>query len=150
MEGGIPDAGAAEKGPRSSEGDDLRRRLAALEQELAAARDQRAEVERLNAQVAELRQRVADVEERRAAERQEILASRAQAQQAVGTLYAAQQALASGNTDIADSLATVATALPPPAQREIEAARAALAERDLYAARSHIAAAIAATESRGR
>src|SRR5207248_1386037 len=71
--------------------------------------------------------------------------ARVRTRQAVTTLQAAQQALANGNGDVAGTLANVAPSLPLAAQMEITAAQQSLEANDLYGARAHIAAAIAAS-----
>jgi len=130
----------------SAETDDLRRRISALEQRLSAATDQRQELDRLNQQISELRQQLAQVESQRMAAQQQVVESRVQTQQAVNTLQAAQQALTNGNGDVAATLSSVAPSLPAAAQRELAAAQQALGSNDLYAARAHISAAIAASQ----
>ena len=139
------DAGARQTAS-SAETDDLRRRISALEQRLSAATDQRQELDRLNQQISELRQQLAQVESQRMAAQQQVVESRVQTQQAVNTLQAAQQALTNGNGDVAATLSSVAPSLPAAAQRELAAAQQALGSNDLYAARAHISAAIAASQ----
>ena len=103
----------------------------------------------LNAQVSGLRQQLADAESQRVASQQQAQQQSAEARvrtrQAVTTLQAAQQALANGNGDVAGTLANVAPSLPLAAQMEITAAQQSLEANDLYGARAHIAAAIAAS-----
>ena len=148
--GTTADNGAGEDGgtrSSSSSGDteDLRRRIAVLEQRLGSANAQQQELQRLNEQISELRQQLAQIESQRTATQQQAVESRARTEQAVTTLYAAQQALTNGNSDVAATLSSVAASLPPPAQRELQAAQEALRANDLYAARTHISAAIAAS-----
>jgi hypothetical protein len=50
--------------------------------------------------------------------------------------------LAGGNASIDDQLAQARGAFPPQAQRDIDAARTALQNRDLSAARAYLSAAI--------
>jgi len=135
----------------SAETEDLRRRIAALEQRVAVANDQSQQLTRLNEQVSELRQQIAQIEAQRdtarqAVQQQQAVESKMQTQQAVTTLQAAQQALASGNSDVAGTLSSVAGSLPPAAQRELQAAQESLGASDLYGARAHIAAAITASQ----
>jgi hypothetical protein len=149
-----PDAGttAADNGARSDAGtqpsaevEDLRRRIATLEQRLQAAEGQQQEMRSLNTQVSELRQQLADAETQRLSAQQQTAEAGVRTRQAVTSLQAAQQALASGNGDVAGTLANVAPSLPPAAQMEITAAQQSLQANDLYGARTHIAAAIAAS-----
>lgn len=144
------DNAGARQAASPADTDDLRRRISALEQRLATAIDQRQELDRLNQQITELRQQLAQMESQRAAAQQEAqqeaMDSRARSQQAVTTLYAAQQALTNGNGDVAATLSSVAPSLSPAAQRELAAAQEALGSNDLYAARAHISAAIAASQ----
>jgi len=134
----------------SAETEDLRRRIAALEQRVAVANDQSQQLARLNEQISDLRQEIAQIEAQRdsaqQAAQQQAVDSRMETQQAVTTLQAAQQALASGNGDIAGTLSSVAASLPPAAQRELQAAQQSLGTSDLYGARAHLAAAIAASQ----
>jgi len=134
----------------SAETEELRRRIAALEQRVAAANDQSQQLARLNEQISDLRQEIAQIEAQRdsaqQAAQQQAVDSKMQTQQAVTTLQAAQQALASGNGDIAGTLSSVAASLPPAAQRELQAAQQSLGASDLYGARAHLAAAIAASQ----
>jgi len=156
-----PDAGASadngagnDAGGRqttsSADTDELRRRISTLEQRVAAASDQRQELERLNQQIADLKQQLTQMEAQRVTAQEQVqqqaVESRTKTQQAVSTLQAAQQALTNGNGDVAGTLSSVAPSLPPAAQRELAAAQEALGSKDLYAARAHIAAAIAASQ----
>jgi hypothetical protein len=134
----------------SAETQDLRRRIAALEQRVALGNEQSQQLARLNDQISELRQEIAQIQVQREtaqqAVQQQAVESKMQTQQAVTTLQAAQQALASGNGDVAGTLSSVAASLPPAAQREIQAAQESLGASDLYGARTHLAAAIAASQ----
>ena len=148
---GADNGTANDRGPQqASDSDDLRRRIASLEQRVAAANDQRVELDRLNAQISQLREEIAQIESQRSAAQQQVqeqaVESRARTQQAVSMLYSAQQALTNGNGDVAGTLSSVSASLPPIAQRELAAAQEALGAGDLYGARSHVAAAIAASQ----
>jgi hypothetical protein len=148
-QGASDDAGTRQTAS-SSDTDDLRRRISTLEQRLAAASSQQQELDRLNQQIYELRQQLAQAESQRLTAQQQAqqqaVETRARTQEAVSTLYAAQEALASGNGDVAATLSSAAASLPEVAQRELAAARQALSANDLYAARTHISAAIAASQ----
>jgi hypothetical protein len=148
-ENGAGDDGGPRQATSSSDTDELRRRISTLEQRLNAAGSQQQELERLNQQIADLRQQLGQIESQRVTTQQQTqqqtVDSTARTQQAVSTLYAAQAALANGNGDVAATLSSVAASLPPVAQRELAAAQQALSANDLYAARTHISAAIAAS-----
>jgi hypothetical protein len=147
---GAGDDAGARQTVSSSDAEDLRRRISVLEQRLSGATAQQQEMERLNQQISDLRQQLAQMETQRVTAQQQAqqqtVEARAQTQQAVNTLYAAQQALANGNGDVAATLSSVLPSLPPAAQRELAAAQQALSANDLYAARTHISAAIAASQ----
>ncbi|MFL5408413.1 MAG: hypothetical protein ACJ79O_21520 [Myxococcales bacterium] len=134
----------------SGETEELKRRIAALEARVAAANNQSQQLTRLNEQISELREEIARIQTQRdtaqQTAQQQAVESKMQTQQAVTSLQAAQQALASGNGDVAGTLSSVAASLPPAAQREIQAAQEALGASDLYGARTHLAAAIAASQ----
>jgi hypothetical protein len=146
---GAGDDGGSRQTGSSSDTDELRRRISALEQRLSGAGAQQQELERLNQQIGDLRQQLAQMESQRVTSQQQAqqqtVESRARTQEAVSTLYAAQEALANGNGDVAATLSSVAASLPPVAQRELAAAQQALSANDLYGARTHISAAIAAS-----
>jgi hypothetical protein len=141
-----------DRGPQGSpaETEELKRRVAALEQRVAATSDQERQLARLNDQISELREEIAQLESRRETlqqdQQQQVAQSHAQTQEAVTTLQAVQQALANGNGDVAGTLSSLASSLPPAAQRELSAAQESLGMSDLYGARNHVAAAIAASQ----
>jgi len=143
---GAAEDGGTRTGASSGETEDLRRRISVLEQRLSSSTAQQQELQRLNQQISELRQQLAQIESQRTATQQQAVESREKTQQAVTALYAAQQALTNGNRDVAATLSSVAPSLPPAAQRELQAAQEALGANDLYAARTHISAAIAASQ----
>jgi hypothetical protein len=129
--------------------DELRRRIDLLEQQLAASRDQTAELQQMNEQLAALRQQLAESEQAREEAQRQAQLQKVEARQATSTLYRVQQTLAAGNGNVLDALSSVEPSLPAPAQREVQAARAALAGGDLFQARVHVAAAIAAAQGEG-
>ena len=90
----------------------------------------------------QLRQQVADAEARRQAIEEQQQAQRASVQTAVDALYAAQQRLAGGNYAIETELDQAQRSFTGQAQRDVQAARAALRNRDLAAARALLSAAI--------
>lgn len=120
----------------------LRARVDALERERAQMQQQSQQLADIARQLQEIRSQIADAEsQRQAAERQQA-ARREQLQSGVSALYQAQSMLAGGNASIDDQLAQARGAFPPQAQRDIDAARTALQNRDLSAARAYLSAAI--------
>jgi len=117
----------------------LRARIEALEQERAQTRQNAQKLDQL---VQQLRQQVADAEARRQASEEQQQAQRASVQIAVDALYAAQQRLAGGNYAIETELDQAQRSFTGQAQRDVQAARAALQNRDLAAARALLSAAI--------
>jgi hypothetical protein len=85
-----------------------------------------------------------DQESQREAEASERAARHAAALNALDQLRSAEVTLATGETDgIDDELRGAEGALPGATSADLEAARAALAQSDLYQAREYIAAALA-------
>ena len=120
----------------------LRTRLEALEQERAQAQQNAQQLQQLVQEVQQLRRQIADAEAQRQAAEQEREGRRASVQSAVDALYTAQQRLAGGNSSIEAELDKAQSTFTGQAQRDIEAARAALRSRDLSAARALLSAAI--------
>ena len=120
----------------------LRARLEALEQERAQAQQNAQQLQQLVQEMQQLRQQIADAEAQRQAAEQEREGRRASVQSAVDALYTAQQRLAGGNSSIEAELDKAQSTFTGQAQRDIEAARAALRSRDLSAARALLSAAI--------
>ncbi|OLE63547.1 MAG: hypothetical protein AUG04_04735 [Deltaproteobacteria bacterium 13_1_20CM_2_69_21] len=124
----------------------LRARLEALEQERAQAQQNAQhnaqQLQQLVQDVQQLRQQIADAEAQRQVAEQERETRRTSVQSAVDALYTAQQRLAGGNGSIETELEQAQSAFTGQAQRDIEAARAALRNRDLSAARALLSAAI--------
>ena len=120
----------------------LRARLEALEQERAQAQQNAQQLQQLVQEMQQLRQQIADAEAQRQAAEQEREGRRASVQSAVDALYTAQQRLAGGNSSIEAELDKAQSTFTGQAQRDIEAARAALRNRDLSAARALLSAAI--------
>ena len=120
----------------------LRARLEALEQERAQAQQNAQQLQQLVQEMQQLRQQIADAEAQRQAAEQERESRRASVQSAVDALYTAQQRLAGGNSSIEAELDKAQSTFTGQAQRDIEAARAALRSRDLSAARALLSAAI--------
>lgn len=143
-----PDAGAdggpADAGPDEvhRELQQLRARLEALEQDRAARAQTAQQLQQLSQELQQIRQQMADAEARRLAEEQERQTRRAAVQSAVDGLYAAQQRLMAGDSSIEAELDRAQSTFTGQALRDIEAARAALQNRDLSRARAFLAAAI--------
>ena len=107
-----------------------------VERERAQSQQQSQQLEQLTREMQALRQQVADAEARRAAAEQQQAARREQVQSAIDGLYSAQQRLASGSAGIEAELAQAQAVLSGQAQRDLQAARIALQNRDLSAARA--------------
>jgi chromosome segregation ATPase len=120
----------------------LRARLEALERERAQAQENAQRLQQLVDDVHQLRQQIADAEAQRQAAEQERQTRRASVQSAVDALYGAQQRLAGGNSSIEAELDQAQSSFTGQAQRDIEAARAALRNHDLSTARALLSAAI--------
>jgi hypothetical protein len=120
----------------------LRARLDALELERTQNQQSAQQLQQLAQEVQSLRQQVADAEAQRAAAEQQREANRARVQTAVEALYVAQERLAGGNSAIEDALDQAQATFTGQAQRDIQAARAALRNRDLSTARALLSAAI--------
>lgn len=147
---GAPDAATAQRaaGRREADLQQLRARIARLEQQLATARAS-AQIEllqNLNDQVAGLREQLAQEQALRefdsAAEQQAL----AQTQSAIDALYTAEQRLAFGDSDVAEALDSAFPALPFPAQLAVENARGSIQREDLAEARYWISVAVVETE----
>lgn len=120
----------------------LSARLDALEQELARARQTSQQLDQLTSEVQQLRQQVADAEAQRQAAEDQRQSQRSAVQSAVSALYTAQQRLQGGNSSIEAELDQAQAAFTGQAQRQVQAARAALRNRDLAGARALLGAAI--------
>jgi len=120
----------------------LRARLDALEQERAHAQQVSQQLQQLTQEVQQIRQQIADAEARRQLEEQQREERQALVQSGLDALYAAQQRLAAGDSSIEAELSRAQAAFTGQAQRDVEAARAALQNRDLARARAMLSAAI--------
>ena len=129
---------------------ELRGRTAALETQLARSQGQAALLQRLNDQMVDLRTQIAAESERKAQAEQAQAAQRQQVQDAVSGLVSAQQILAGGSADVAYALNQAEAAFEGDARRDVAAARQALQNRDLAAARYYLGAAVAHSERQGR
>jgi len=120
----------------------LRARLEALEQERTQAQQVSQQLQQLTLEVQQIRQQIADAEARRQAEEQQREERQALVQSGLDALYAAQQRLAAGDPSIESELARAQAAFTGQAQRDVEAARMAVQNRDLARARAMLSAAI--------
>jgi hypothetical protein len=120
----------------------LRARLEALEQDRFRSQQTAQQLQQLTQDVQALRQQIADAEAQRQAAEQQRETRRVEVQSAVDSLYAAQQRLAGGNSAIERELELAQGAFTGQAQRDIQAARTALQNRDLAAARALLTSAI--------
>ena len=119
----------------------LRARVAALEQERGQIEQQAQQLAEVARQLQELRGQIAEGEQRKAAAQRQERAQLEQRNAGLSALQQAQVALAGGDAAVEDQLAQAQASFPPQAQRDIEAARAALRNRDLSAARAYLGAA---------
>ncbi len=120
----------------------LRARLDALEQERAHAQQVSQQLQQLTLEVQQIRQQIADAEARRQLEEQQREERQGLVQSGLDALYAAQQRLAAGDASIESELARAQGAFTGQAQRDVEAARMAVQNRDLARARAMLSAAI--------
>jgi chromosome segregation ATPase len=120
----------------------LRARIDALEKERAQTQENAQKLEQVVQELQQLRQQVADAEARRQAIDEEQQARRTSVQTGVNALYTAQQQLAGGSYAIEAQLDRAQTSFTGQAQRDVQAAREALRNRDLSAARALLSAAI--------
>lgn len=143
----VQDAGTpaqADAGPDASQRQlaELRARIDSMERQLQQVQQQGQQLQDLNAQMRELRQQIADTEARRQAEQQRQAARQQEVQSAIEGLYQAQRALAGGSSDVAAALEAAQASFSGQAQRDVQAARMALQNRDLSAARAYLSSAI--------
>jgi TolA-binding protein len=120
----------------------LRARLDALEQERAHAQQVSQQLQQLTLEVQQIRQQIVDAEGRRQLEEQQREERQALVQSGLDSLYTAQQRLAAGDASIESELARAQAAFTGQAQRDVEAARMAVQNRDLARARAMLSAAI--------
>src|SRR5882724_4176440 len=124
-----PDGGASVE--RDAGPDDVHRELQQLRARLDALEQERAHA-----------QQIADAEARRQLEEQQREERQGLVQSGLDALYAAQQRLAAGDASIESELARAQGAFTGQAQRDVEAARMAVQNRDLARARAMLSAAI--------
>lgn len=141
-----PDAGPAPQdagpSPLQQEVQQLRARVDALEQERSQIRQQSQQLEQIVQQLRDLRGEIADSQQRQREDEAQQQAQKQQLQAGVEAAYQAQTMLAGGNSAVESQLDQAQAAFPPQAQRDVQAARYALRNRDLSAARAYLSAAI--------
>ena len=120
----------------------LRLRVDALERERGQLQQQSQQLGEVMRQLQDLRRQLAEGEQRKQSALQQERAQQEQRESSLGALQRAQAALASGDSAVEDQLTQAQASLPPLAQRDLEAARTALRNRDLSAARAYIGAAM--------
>jgi hypothetical protein len=121
----------------------LKARVDALERERAQLQLQQSQqLEEVVRQLRELRGQIAGIDQQRQTAAQQKEAQYEQLQAGVSALQQAQDMLAVGDYAVDGQLGQAQAAFPPQAQRDVEAARMALQNRDLSAARAYLAAAI--------
>lgn len=126
---------------------ELRARTAALEQRAAAAEAVAARVERLGGRLEELRAHVTETESRQADAERRAVEQKANVEAVTRSLIQAQQTLATGATNIGEALRAAEVYYTGPALRDVQAARAALANGDLASARVFLGLAIIDAQS---
>src|SRR5882762_3304575 len=127
-----PKRGRADAGTRAD----------AVERERTQAQQVSQQLQQLTLEVQQIRQQIADAEARRQAEEQQREERQALVQSGLDALYAAQQRLAAGDASIDSELSRAQAAFTGQAQRDVEAARMAVQNRDLARARAMLSAAI--------
>jgi hypothetical protein len=129
---------------------ELRNRTAALEAQLSRSQEQGAQLQRLNDQMGELRALLTSEAQRRAEAEQAQTAQRQQVQDAISSLLSAQQLLAVGSSDVSAALNQAEATFEGDARRDVAAARQALQNRDLSAARYYLGAAVSHAQQQTR
>jgi len=141
-----PDAGAREPSlsvqQLQREVADLRARTGLLEQQIAVNQQQTEVLQQMSQQLADLRRQMAGAEDRRDEAQQKGARQKQVSEEAIAGLVSAQKVLAGGNYDVSEALDAAELALTPQAQRDLGAARYAIQNRDLSAARNYLQAAI--------
>jgi hypothetical protein len=117
---------------------------AALQQLVVQSRQENEQLGQIDNQLAALRLQAYEEEWRRQAAAEQEEAQRAATLQALDTLRYAERMLATGNSDgVDDELANAEAALSGRTRLDVETAREALENEDLYPARQYLAAALA-------
>jgi hypothetical protein len=142
--------GGADGGTRSLQSlqiEELRARIALLEQQAALQQQQAQQMQLMNEQLSALRQQMADQENRRAQERQQAQQHAEATQSAINSLTYVQQQLMQGDTSVGAALDQAQSAFTGQAQRDIDYARQALRNGDVAGARTYVYSAIMDAQS---
>jgi hypothetical protein len=137
-----PDAGSGVDGGTQAQIQELRARIATLEQQAAMSQQQTQLMSAMNDQLQALRDQLAASEASRQQQQQETQARQQAVQSAISSLSAAQQQLALGDGAIGTALDQAQSSFTGQAQRDVQAAREALRNGDLTAARGYLSAAL--------
>lgn len=121
----------------------LRARVDMLERQQAVLQQQAQQLSEIARELQQIRSELSNAEQRRQSEEQAQAARRDQLQSGLNAIYQAQSMLAGGNSAIEDQIEEAQGGFPPQARRDLDAARTALQNRDLSAARAYLSAAIA-------
>lgn len=119
-------------------------RAAYLQELVEQARQQNEQLAEIDDELAAQRRQAAEEESERQAEAEQESAQRAATLQALDTLRRVEEMLAFGNSDgVDEELANASGALWGRTRLDVEAAREALSNEDLFLAREYLAAALA-------
>jgi hypothetical protein len=150
-DGGIRDASVSAApdggGSRSAQSqiEELRGRVGILEQQAAASQQQAQQLQMMNEQLQALRQELADADARRQQEQADEQRHRQTVQSAIASLSGVQQQLLygnSGDSSVDQALDQAQSAFTGQAQRDVQAARMALRNNDVSAARAYLSTAM--------
>lgn len=129
---------------------EIRERTALIEKRTSSSAEARTDalsgqLDKLSQQISDLKSQVTDEQDRRQQGERRAADRRAQEELAISALRAADQTLASGNTDYVDDAIRLAEgAFTGPALRYVQFARQAFSNHDLSATRTYLAYAISA------
>lgn len=130
--------------------EELRVRTALLEKQVATNEAVTEQLEKVNRQLGELKTQLGDAEERRSDAERRAVERRAQVEATTSWLVAAQNALATGSSNVGDALRAAEAVYTGAALRDVQYARQALANGDSAAARQYIALAILEVQAQSR
>jgi len=146
-DGGVParvlDAGSSvDGGTQAQQIQEMRARIATLEQQAAAAQQQAQQMSAINDQLQALREQLGAADAARQKQQQDAQARQEAVRSVIASLGVAQQQLSSGDGSVGAALDQAQSTLTGQAQRDVQAAREALRNGDVYAARGYLAAAV--------
>jgi hypothetical protein len=151
-DGGLPDGstvappdGGGSRSSQQAQIEELRGRISVLEQQATAAQQQAQEMRAMNEQLQALRQQLADADARRQQEQADEQRHRQAVQSAMSSLAGVQQQLLYGNSSDASvdqALDQAQSTFTGQAQRDVQAARMALRNNDVSAARAYLSTAM--------